>query len=156
MLGLGEDPDSEWEIPAPEDIENIFDGDFMQLLACPSENFDVLETGCSDLAPGYAPAEDIFQGEKELDVVQQPAADLSAPFEPQQPPRKKRTRQPVPTDVANSRLEKTRARNRRAQAKFRERQKVCQHTTIPLDCPQHAALCGLVQPQEPCTREIVT
>lgn len=130
MLGLGEDGDHGWDVPAPEDTENIFDADLMRLLACPSEDFDVLETVFSEgcLASSHAPPVEPCQGQKQAEIPQPVATVLPGSLELQQPPRKKRSRQPVSAEVASSRLEKTRARNRRAQAKFREKQKACMHS----------------------------
>lgn len=127
MLGHGEEVNRLWDVPAPEDVENIFDGDFMRLLACSSEDFDVFETGFSEecLNLSYAPAEEHAPKSGRPQDSQTAVKDHNGTLEPQQPPRKKRTRaQPVSAEVASSRLEKTRARNRRAQAKFREKQKV--------------------------------
>lgn len=128
MLGMALDGDTNWDIPAPDDIENFFDGEFMRLLACPSEDFDVLETAFDDGCPAvsYAPAdppEERSQANKPLDAAREAENERLLSLEPESPPRKKRTRQPVSSEVASSRLEKTRARNRRAQAKFREKQK---------------------------------
>lgn len=130
MLGLGDDGDHGWDVPAPEDAENMFDADFMRFLACPSEDFDVLETVFSEgcLASSYAPPVEPRQGQKQPEVPLPVVNGLNGSLELQQPPRKKRSRQPVSAEVASSRLEKTRARNRRAQAKFREKQKACMHS----------------------------
>lgn len=126
-MGNGDDIERLWDIPVPEDVENVLDEDFMRLLACSSEDFDVFESGFSEGCPNlsYAPAEEhVSKGQGPGDL-QTAAQVCQGAADPQQPPRKKRTRaQHVSSEVATSRLEKTRARNRRAQAKFREKQKV--------------------------------
>eukprot|EP00892_Ulva_mutabilis_P009769 jgi/Ulvmu1/7164/UM034_0072.1 len=127
MLGNGEDLHRLWDIPPPDDAENGLDGDFMRLLACSSDDFDVFESGFSEgcLNLSYAPAEEQVAKAEAATDSHASDKDHQGTSEPQQPPRKKRGRaQPVSAEVASSRLEKTRARNRRAQAKFREKKKV--------------------------------